>query len=247
VSRTAKPVTGMSEGQFVATVAHELKAPLHTIETIARSASGGMWGKPTAALRQQLTRIELGAHRMLELSDSLLRLEQVRSGRLEPLLMSLQPQTLVEDALSVVQPYLDERKQTLSYSQGKITLPILADPLYTRHALLNILLNATKYSPVGSSLSIRARQHQQVVCIEVRDQASALGTHARSQLSSPRPVPSYQRDASGYGMGLFIASRFVNSSGGEVEYHQIRSGGNCFVLRLPVVRQLTLFSDEEAT
>lgn len=235
----------MSEGQFVATVAHELKAPLHTIETIARGAREGMWGKPTVALRQQLTRIGLSAHRMLELSDSLLRLEQVRSGRLEPLLSSLQPRELVAEAVSVVQPFLEERGQKLTYSQGRIALPVLADPLYTRHALLNILFNATRYSPAGSTITIRARQHRQAVCIEVQDQASALGAHARSQLNNPQPLPSYQRDASGYGMGLFIASSFVRSSGGDMQYHQTRQGGNRFVLRLPIARQLALFPVEE--
>lgn len=246
MSATAKAASQMSEGQFVATVAHELKAPLHTIETISHSAASGMWGKPSKALTVQLSRIELSARRMLELADSLLRLEQVRSGRLEPLLKTLLCDELLTQAEAVLRPFLDERQQTLARVRSRSNLPVLVDPLYARHALLNILLNAVKYSPAGSKIEVMSRQRLDVVCIEVSDQAAPLGTRAREQVISSDPLPVYRRDATGYGMGLFIAARFIESSGGKLEYHQRRGGGNRFVLCLPVARQLALFPEGDA-
>jgi two-component system sensor histidine kinase VicK len=246
VSRTAKAAVGMSEGQFLATVAHELKAPLHTIETISHSAADGTWGNPPKALHVQLNRIELSARRMLELADSLLRLEQVRSGRLKPLLSSIRPYELVQEVLETLQPFLDEREQTLEHIRRRTVLPALADPLYARHALLNILLNAARYSPPGSQLSLWISQRKGAVCIDVRDEAPLLGQHARRQVANPRPLPGYTRDKNGYGMGLFIATRFIESCGGTLEYHQMRGKGNRFVLCLPIARQLTLFGEEDA-
>lgn len=235
----------MSEGQFLATVAHELKAPLHTIETISHSAADGMWGKSPKALNVQLNRIELSARRMLELADSLLRLEQVRSGRLKPLLSSVRPHDLVQEVLETLQPFLDERDQTLAYIRRRAVLPALVDPLYTRHALLNILLNAARYSPPGSQLSLLISQRKGAICLDVQDEAPLLGRHARQQVASTRPLPGYTRDKNGYGMGLFIATRFIESCGGTLEYHKMRGRGNRFVLSLPIARQLALFGEED--
>lgn len=236
----------LSEGQLVATVAHEVKAPLHVIETIARSARMGAWGKPTKALSSQLNRMEMGARSLLELADSLLRLEQINIGSLDTIIEPVDSDSIIDQALVVAEPFARARGQTITKSKHRsASLPVLADRLYVRHALLNILLNASRYSPVGAVISIKYRQKDGVACFEVSDEANRLGRDAKRQVNTAAPLNIYNHDDKGYGMGLFIASRFIQSCDGWVDYSERRGRGNRFVLCLPAARQLSLFQGTE--
>jgi two-component system sensor histidine kinase KdpD len=104
-----------------------------------------------------------------------------------------------------------------------------------RQALHNLLENATKYSPDGSTIRLEMTIAERTVSIAVSDEGPGIRPEDRSALMNRffRPSHGRDRESGGYGLGLSITKAYMQVLGGTVSYSPREQGGSTFQLCLP--------------
>jgi signal transduction histidine kinase len=123
----------------------------------------------------------------------------------------------------------------------------VADRTILRQALINLIDNAVKYSPVEGTILIRVANNEQNVVIEVQDSGSGIPAEHRSRIFERfyRVDKARTRAEGGTGLGLSIAQWAVAAHGGTIEVQSDHGSGSIFRVRLPKRRSATARSTHE--
>ena len=122
-----------------------------------------------------------------------------------------------------------------------MSLDIVADAtvsgsaLHVRRALLNVMQNAVRYSPDGSSVAITAGVSGDEAVVAIADQGCGISDEDLPHIFERfyRADPARARDTGGSGLGLAIADQIVRSHGGRIEVTSALGNGSTFLVFLP--------------
>jgi heavy metal sensor kinase len=217
---------------FSSDASHELRTPLAAIRAV------GEVGLHKDGSREEYREI-IGsmleeANRLTRLIDSLLTISRADAGQLT-LHPSVFPMlNLVHEAAGLIQILAEEKAQKLTL-EGDEEATVEGDWLFLRHAVVNILDNAVKYSPVGGVIFVRVRRDGGYVIVEVADTGSGVAPEHRAKVFDRfyRVDRSRSRDAGGVGLGLSIAKWAVQAHGGDITVDNNLDGGCTFRIQLP--------------
>jgi signal transduction histidine kinase len=225
---------------FVGVLSHELRTPVTTIlggSKVLRRRRGRL----SAATRDELyADIEAESERLYRLVEDLLVLARFeerspQSTSDEPLLLQRLLPTLVESE-SARWP---DHEIALHVPTGLTT--VRGDPTYVEQVVRNLLGNACKYSPVGTTIDIRVEPTLDEVQVRILDDGPAFPASEAVRLFELfYRSPSTVEVAGGAGIGLFVCRRLVEAMGGRVWAHPRPEGGAEFAFALPA------FNEEEA-
>jgi two-component system, OmpR family, sensor histidine kinase KdpD len=207
-------------------VSHDLRTPLTTIKAIAHEiAHGG----PTDGARV----IEDESDRLDALVGDLLDLSRIQSGAIGPSAEVNTADDLIGAALRRADAILRGRAIDIDLPPNQL-LAGRFDLTNALRALVNLLENASKYSPTGSPITIRARQEGDRLRIAVLDRGPGVPVEERARIFEPfyRPATTAP-DVGGTGLGLSIARGLAVAQGGGVEFEPRAGGGSVFTLVLP--------------
>jgi len=219
--------------QLIGDVAHELRTPLSTIKGSVEGLMDGVL-EPTEANLHQIYR---EADRLQRLVGDLQELSRVEAGAFELHRRAAQVKELISSAAERLAGQFDEKGVQL-----KIDLPaklpgVDADPDRIGQVLLNLLGNALQYTPSGRAVEVHARQRDQVMEIEVRDEGIGIPAEHLPHIFSRfyRVDRSRSRAGGGSGIGLTIAKHLVEAHGGLIWANSPGSGkGSSFSFTLPL-------------
>jgi signal transduction histidine kinase len=113
-------------------------------------------------------------------------------------------------------------------------LVISADPRLLRSALSNLVTNALKFSPAGSTVTVRASLTAERLVIDVADQCGGLPPGRAEELFSP--LVQRHENRTGFGLGLAIVRQAAEAHGGTVKVRDVPGVGCVFSLDLPLVQ-----------
>jgi len=207
-------------------VSHDLRTPLTTIKAIAHEiADGG----PTDGARV----IEEESDRLDALVGDLLDLSRIQSGAIGPSMEVNTADDLIGAALRRADAILRGRVIDVELPPNDL-LAGRFDLTHALRALVNLLENASKYSPAASPITIRARQEGDRLRISVLDRGPGVPDEERERIFEPfyRPATTAP-DVRGTGLGLSIARGLAVAQGGAVEFEPRAGGGSVFTLVLP--------------
>jgi len=210
--------------QFVADASHELRTPLATIagySELARSRPDD-----EEALRRALEKVEEESHRMTALVEDLLLLARLDAGR--PL--ARQPVDLTRMLLEAV---ADARVLAPDHV-WRLTLPdepieVLGDEQRLHQVVTNLLTNARKHTPAGTTVTVAADPSGFTVHDDGPGFAPELAEHAFERFTRGDRA---RRREGGVGLGLALVAAIVEAHGGSVTLDS-RPGDTTFTVRLP--------------
>ena len=224
---------------FVADVSHELRTPLSLIVApidellTARGSLSEAAGQRLAMVRRSVDRLRL-------LVDDLLDVVRQRNTTLKMVWTETDARDFVEQVALLSQDMANENGLTLEVQGDTVSLPIRVDESRLERVLMNLLGNAFKFAPVGSTVSISARLDGDEILIQVADQGAGIPEHLLDQiftrLYQAEDVET-TRSAQGLGLGLAIAKEIVEWHGGRIRAENAPAGGAVFSLWLPVHRE----------
>jgi len=120
---------------------------------------------------------------------------------------------------------------------GADALPSLrGDPDKLAQLFLNVLDNAVKHSPRGTTVHVRGSRDDGVVIVRVRDSGSGLPQGAQTRLFQ-RFYRGENAQRDGAGLGLAIAQAIAQGHGGSIHASNVEGGGAEFAVRLPVAKK----------
>jgi two-component system sensor histidine kinase KdpD len=216
---------------LLSTVSHDLRTPLAAI-TGAASALREDLGEADAAQRRELleTIIEESA-RLEKLLANLLEMTRLESAGLEIKREWVPIEEIVGAALERLSPQLAGREVRTDLPHE---LPLVAaDPMLLEQLVVNLVENATKYTPAGSPIEIRARPEGGSLALEVADRGPGFAPGAEL-----RAFEKFYRGTHvgipGAGLGLAIARAIAQLHGGSLVAENRPGGGAVLRLLLPL-------------
>lgn len=234
---------------ILSSISHDLRTPLAailgsatTLERYGDLCSAKERADLKITIREEATRLDRLIARMFDLT-------RIRAGKLEP---ALEPVDLVD----IVDVALRQNRRTLERHRVAVRLPAdlampLADGILIEQALSNVVENAAKYAPAGTTIEIGAANlpgTEERVELFVRDEGRGLtaeqGRHIFDQFY--RAVDGHG-DPGGSGLGLAISRAFVEACGGTIEAtSEGLDRGTTVRMRLPAAKARVLAEEGEA-
>ena len=216
---------------LLAALSHDLRTPLTSLVGLSESLATSR--PPLSQPQQDLARsLHEESLRMSALVANLLDMARIESGELK---FNLQWQPLEEVVGSALRYSANQLKQHKVGTQLPHDLPLLRfDAVLIERVLCNLLENAAKYTPQGSSIVIHAVQRGDCVRVMVYDDGPGLPRGREEAIFEKFTRGERESAKPGVGLGLAICRAIVQAHGGTIGAGQSPLGGAAFVFTLPV-------------
>jgi two-component system sensor histidine kinase KdpD len=200
---------------LIGSVSHELRTPLSAI----LGAATVLRGAPAIASDERLNSlagvIRDEAERLNNDIQNLLDATRISRHQIKPQQEWIEPVDIVNSALERRRRRLAEHDVSLDMDSN---LPfIYVDPVLVQQAFVQVVDNAAKYSPPGSTINVSAKRNGHDLVLSVNDKGAGLTTEEQSRLGERFfRGPRHTNTISGSGLGLWIAKAFVVANGGRL-------------------------------
>jgi len=227
-----------SKDDFVSTVSHELRTPLTSIKGFADTLLRAGSKLSLENQKKYLTIIKDQADRLTRLVEDLLSISKLESQSIQLTIRALELKKTIDKVCESLSTKSANHKIEIQIEEG---LPLVwADADRLEQILTNLIDNAIKYSPGGSTISIKAMSlpdeygEKGKVRVEVIDQGIGIGEKDLSKIFTRfgRLDNPMTRQTQGTGLGLFITKSLVLALKGEISVVS-KSGGTTFTIVLP--------------
>lgn len=219
--------------RFTTDASHELRTPLAVIRGIGEVGMGE--ARNASEHRETIGSMLEEVDRLTNLVDTLLRLSHGDAGTARLARDPTDLGGLTNEVVSSLGILAEERNQRLAVDVASRVV-VSVDRFVLREAITNIVDNAIKYSPPGSTIDVRVRADGDQAIVAVGDEGPGIAAEHRERvfdrffrLDEGRP-----RDSGGTGLGLAIAKWAVEINGGHVTVEERPTGGSVFRIVLPV-------------
>lgn len=224
-----------TEKKYLTTLlAHDLRHPLALIQMglyQLQSLGEKSAEKPLIAeMEQAADRIEEMSRRIMDVENSDDSLEL----SLQPI--ALDPAKILEASKAEFQVYAQQRNLSIQIQQNGATNSVLADPYFLQRIVNNLVSNAIKFSPEGSTITLSVENALPYVKIAVSDQGPGLDFQDQSNAFQQfqRLKPQALNGESSMGYGLFIARRYAEAMEGDITVESQPGKGATFVVSIPM-------------
>jgi PAS domain S-box-containing protein len=223
------------KSEFIATLAHELRNPLAPLRSGLQIIVRAEEDRSAVTRAGQMMERQL-AH-MVHLTNDLLELARITSGKVELKNKRLVLSRIVESAVESSLPNLEARRHRLSIGTIDESLVIDADPTRIVQVLSNLLNNAAKYTPPEGHIDLAVRRLGSEVEIVVTDNGVGIRAESLSAVFDMFSQVGHgvDRTQGGLGIGLNLARRLIDLHGGTLTASSAGIGaGSSFIVRLPL-------------
>ncbi len=225
--------------QFIAMLAHELRNPLAPISSIAHLLTDERADIQT--LRQYGGMVQRQVNTLARLVNDLLDAARLTRGSIEIKLEPVDVSTVLEHAVETVRPMFDAKKQTINVAHVAAAVTVQGDPVRLEQALVNLLTNASKFSPPQSQVEVAVRVSGERIAVSVRDYGHGIDPELLPNLFGlfVQGEQGMHRPHGGLGIGLSLVKGIVEQHGGVVAAHSAGIGlGSEFTITLPRAAQV---------
>jgi signal transduction histidine kinase/DNA-binding response OmpR family regulator len=221
--------------QFLSTMSHELRTPLNAVLGFSDLLADERYGSLNDRQQRYVSHIHTGGKHLLTLISDILDLSKIEAGRMELSREHLTVAPAFAEVISALYPLAEKKSQAL-LQQVETALQVHADPMRFKQVLTNLVGNAIKFTPEGGRIQLVARQVDDEVRIEVRDNGPGIPPEQQQRIFEAFFRLTETGSATeGTGLGLAITSRLVELHGGKLGIESRSGQGSCFYFSLPIV------------
>jgi len=221
--------------EFTSTLSHELRTPLTSIIGSLQLINSGVLGDIDKDVLELTTIAERNGQRLLDLINDILDIEKIESGKLalfsEPMLLA----DMVTESLALNRGFADRFKVRLAATGELPPVKVNADRKRLLQVMTNLLSNAAKFSPEGSTVQVSMEMADGAVRVGVGDNGPGIPESFRNRIFGrfAQADMSYTRQKGGTGLGLSICKRLIEMMDGKIGFSDRSGGGTTFWFELP--------------
>jgi PAS domain S-box-containing protein len=227
---------------FLAMLGHELRNPLSPIVTSLQLM------KMRGIEAPELQVIERQVQHLSRLVDDLLDVSRVIRGLLDLRKAPIDGAAVIARSAEIARPLLEGRRQQLVVDSSETPVLLEADLPRLAQVLTNLLVNASKFSPQGTQVTLRCRCEGGNAVIRVQDQGEGIAPEMLERIFEPfvQTAQGQDRPRGGLGLGLAIARNIVALHGGSIRASSAGPGSGAeFTVTLPVATPAVEYAQQE--
>ncbi|HUQ28890.1 MAG TPA: ATP-binding protein [Usitatibacter sp.] len=224
--------------EFLAMLAHELRNPLAPIRNVAYVM--GNLGIEDPAFIECRDIIEKQTRHMSRLVEDLVDASRLEMGKSELRRQPLDLNDCVVAAAKACRPMTGSHSHRVTIELAPEPLSVMADPVRIEQAISNLIVNATKFTPVGGSIELASAREADVAVVRVKDSGVGIDPGLIDSIFDlfTQGQVSLARSEGGLGIGLTLVKRLVEQHGGTVTASSEGAGkGSTFEMRLPLTEK----------
>jgi signal transduction histidine kinase len=251
-ARSAAEEANRAKTDFLRMMSHELRTPLTAIQGYLELLEMGIYGGMTDEQISVLRRIESNERHLLAIINDLLDFARVDARRVELRITPIPVRDIQLAVDPLCRPQIDTKQLAYAWHQGEDPLIVRADREKVRQIVVNLVSNASKFTPRGGSIDVFCVKSDRAVELRVRDTGPGIPAQKLDAIFEPfvQLDNGLTRSTAGTGLGLAISRELARAMGGDLTVASTIGQGSTFTLALPrgdVESELLTSSDETAS
>ena len=222
--------------EFLATMSHELRTPLTAVLGMSEALDSGVYGEVNQRQQRAVQVILQSGRHLLHQINEVLDLSRIESGRVHLTLDPCSVDMVCQSCLTMVAEMAHNKRQKVIFEAPQ-QITMLADTRRLHQLLLNLLGNASKFTPEGGSITLRVHGDRAAatVVFEVVDSGIGIAPEDQERIFEPfvQLDSTLSRQYTGSGLGLALVRRIAALHDGSVEVISSLGQGSRFVVTLP--------------
>ncbi len=219
---------------LISMIYHDLRSPLANVVSSLDVLEAMATKEPDPTQKSLLEIAIRSTDRIQRLTNSLLDIRQLEAGQPITTRQAVSPGALASEAVEIIMPIVENKKQEI-----KIFIPadlpdVWADADMIRRVLTNLLENAVKYTPAGSTMTIGASLEDEYVLMWVQDTGPGIPPSDRERIFDKFTRLHGKGGPKGLGLGLAFCRLAIEAHEGRIWVDEAPSPGACFKFTLPV-------------
>lgn len=224
---TEVEVTRRLRDAVLANISHEFRTPLSAQLASIELLLDQLPGLTVDQIGELVLSLQRGTLRLTQLIDNLLESVRIEAGYYTIRHQQVSIDDVIEQALELTRPLLNQRDQEVVVELPYPLPPLLGDASRLTQVFVNLLANANKFAPPGSTIQIGGVVENETVTVWVEDQGAGLPSPNTTLLFVPfvrASVSLEEPESGGVGLGLWIVKSIVERHGGRVDAQSSASG-----------------------
>ncbi|HNW58512.1 MAG TPA: ATP-binding protein [bacterium] len=225
--------------EFIATVSHEFRTPLTSINMTIDILSQQLLGPVTSRQSELLAIAKEDCNRLTKLIRELLDLSRLETGHYQMQMAPLDFEKMVRETLGPLRLPFEEKGITLICNLEELPM-LFGDPLQLSYVITNLLNNALRHTPAGGRVEITTAAEAEEIRIAVVDTGIGIPPEAQSTIFDKFVQVKKESESipGSVGLGLAIAKQVVEAHGGRIWVESEPGQGAAFYFTLPLTRSL---------
>lgn len=224
------------KSRFLSGISNELRTPLHSIIGFSEVLSDGRFGEINATQKEYLADIHSSGRQLLDAIDQMLDFSHLEANRVTLNRSTCKPGDLVEEAAASVSNDIAQSAQQLEISITPDLPNITVDRKRLKQVLVNLLDNAHKFSPAGTTITISCQAlFKKTLLFTVADNGPGIPAEQQEVIFDQfHRITHADHQIPGAGLGLAISRRIVEMHSGRIWVESELGSGSIFYVLLPV-------------
>jgi len=224
-----------AKSDFFATVSHELRSPLTTIEGYVEMLGDDQAHRLGPEQRHMVEAIDRSADRLRNLIEDVFTLAKLESGAFETTTRPVDIADLLSGAVEAIQPSVTEKQLSLTVTGAEGGLMVDGEASQLERVVINLLSNAVKFTPAGGRITVSAAAEDESALIAVADTGIGIPQRDQRELFTRfyRASNAVEQAIPGTGLGLAIIHTIVVNHGGTIDLESREDAGTTVMVRLP--------------
>ncbi len=220
------------KNDFIGMVSHELKTPLTSLTGYVQLLQVRAKKNDDAFASGALEKANNQLKKMANMINSFLNVSRLESGKIHIHKQHFNLAELISEVESEFTVTANSHNIMIAKCEQ---LTVDADRDKIGHVLNNLISNAVKYSPPGSTIDISCRQHDNFAVVSVADEGSGIRQEDKHKLFERYyRVADQHLTIAGFGIGLYLCAEIVSRHHGEIWVDSELGKGSTFHFSLPL-------------
>ncbi len=218
--------------EFTRVLVHELKTPLTSVLASSELLAAQLDKEPLLTIARNINQ---GASNLNNRIDELLDLARGEMGMLQLRSEPVDALQMLRGVVDDMAPVISRHGQFLTIELSPSLPLVWADEGRLRQVILNLLSNATKFTPEGGKITLRARESDSSLVVEVEDTGPGIAEEDQGRLfEAYHRLESDRERLSGLGLGLALCKALVELHGGSIWVKSKLGEGSTFGFTVPL-------------
>lgn len=233
---TAYKELDSAKTNFIATISHEFKTPISSIQMSLQLLENGRIGTVNPEQQNLLHSIREDADRLLKITGELLNMAQVETGNIQLNVLPSDAKGILSRAIEATRNAAEQKKIRFEVEVPEQLPNVLADVDKTTWVMTNLISNAIRYSYDNAVVQLSIHEIGRHIEFAVKDTGQGIPPQFVNKVFDRYfRVPGAMTE--GTGLGLAISKEFIEAQGGTISVQSDFGAGSTFKVMLNIAQQ----------